>query len=169
MSNSKRYKLHSEGSNRHLYEPVKTVLHILQRQGFGNVATNQPRSDGHLEHPEKFLKDEEIVRYFNGLNPLSSKPQIKKKEETKEEAPSQPTPPRREAEHELYKYIKDIKDKALTINYDVSIDNLTEKLSKLSISVEQFEEKTSSHQKLLVTPTDINYIQRAQIDIYMSQ
>ncbi|MBW0591249.1 hypothetical protein O181_130964 [Austropuccinia psidii MF-1] len=43
----------------------------------------------------KFLKEEEIVRYSNGWNPLSSKPQIKnikeyhskKKEATKEEAP----------------------------------------------------------------------------------
>ncbi|MBW0593851.1 hypothetical protein O181_133566, partial [Austropuccinia psidii MF-1] len=32
----------------------------------------------------------------------------------------------------------------------MSIDNLTEKLNKLSISVEKFEEKTSSHQKLLL-------------------
>ncbi|MBW0593860.1 hypothetical protein O181_133575 [Austropuccinia psidii MF-1] len=46
--------------------------------------------------------------------------------------------------------MKDIKDKTLTIIYDVSIDNLTEKLNKLSISVEIFEEKTSSHQKLLL-------------------
>ncbi|MBW0576554.1 hypothetical protein O181_116269 [Austropuccinia psidii MF-1] len=44
---------------------------------------------------KKFLKEEEIVRYSNGWNPLSSKPQIKKikeyhakkKEATKEEAP----------------------------------------------------------------------------------
>ncbi|MBW0503842.1 hypothetical protein O181_043557 [Austropuccinia psidii MF-1] len=44
---------------------------------------------------EKPLKEEEIVRYFNGWNPLSSKPQIKKikkyhvkkKEASKEEAP----------------------------------------------------------------------------------
>ncbi|MBW0503526.1 hypothetical protein O181_043241 [Austropuccinia psidii MF-1] len=43
----------------------------------------------------KFLKEEKIVRYSNGWNPLSSKPQIKKikeyhakkKEATKEEAP----------------------------------------------------------------------------------
>ncbi|MBW0567583.1 hypothetical protein O181_107298 [Austropuccinia psidii MF-1] len=35
------------------------------------------------------------------------------------------------------------------MNYKVSIDNLTEKSNKLSISVEKFEEKTSSHQKLL--------------------
>ncbi|MBW0587745.1 hypothetical protein O181_133867 [Austropuccinia psidii MF-1] len=44
---------------------------------------------------KKFLKEEEIVKYSNGWNPLSSKPQIKKikeyhakkKEATKEEAP----------------------------------------------------------------------------------
>ncbi|MBW0592822.1 hypothetical protein O181_132537 [Austropuccinia psidii MF-1] len=44
---------------------------------------------------QKFLKEEEIVRYSNGLNTLSSKPQIKnikeyhakKREATKEEAP----------------------------------------------------------------------------------
>ncbi|MBW0493961.1 hypothetical protein O181_033676 [Austropuccinia psidii MF-1] len=43
----------------------------------------------------KFLKEEEIVRYSNGWNPLSSKPQIKrikeyhgkKREASKEEAP----------------------------------------------------------------------------------
>ncbi|MBW0494037.1 hypothetical protein O181_033752 [Austropuccinia psidii MF-1] len=55
-----------------------------------------------------------------------------------------------QGQNELYKYIKDIKDKAFTIDYDMSIDNLTEKLNKLSISVEKFEEKTSSHQKLLL-------------------
>ncbi|MBW0576653.1 hypothetical protein O181_116368 [Austropuccinia psidii MF-1] len=48
-----------------------------------------------------------------------------------------------QGQQELYKYIKDIKDKTLTINYDVSIDNLTEKLNKLSISVQRFEERTS--------------------------
>ncbi|MBW0551709.1 hypothetical protein O181_091424 [Austropuccinia psidii MF-1] len=44
---------------------------------------------------KNFLKEEEIVRYSNGWNPLSSKPQIKKikeyhakkKKKTKEEAP----------------------------------------------------------------------------------
>ncbi|MBW0462610.1 hypothetical protein O181_002325, partial [Austropuccinia psidii MF-1] len=55
-----------------------------------------------------------------------------------------------QGQQELYKYIKDIKDQTLKINYDVSIDNLTEKLSKLSISVEIFEEKTSSHQNSLL-------------------
>ncbi|MBW0549654.1 hypothetical protein O181_089369 [Austropuccinia psidii MF-1] len=57
---------------------------------------------------KKFLKEEEIVRYSNGLNPLSSKPQIKKikeyhakkREATKEEAPRQPTSPRREEKQE---------------------------------------------------------------------
>ncbi|MBW0532761.1 hypothetical protein O181_072476 [Austropuccinia psidii MF-1] len=57
---------------------------------------------------KKFGKEEERVRYSNGWNPLSSKPQItkikeyhaKKKQATKEEAPSQPTSPRREEEKE---------------------------------------------------------------------
>ncbi|MBW0513162.1 hypothetical protein O181_052877 [Austropuccinia psidii MF-1] len=48
---------------------------------------------------KRFLKEEEIVRYSNGWNPLTSKPQIKnikyyhakKKEATKEEAPVAPT------------------------------------------------------------------------------
>ncbi|MBW0593805.1 hypothetical protein O181_133520 [Austropuccinia psidii MF-1] len=65
---------------------------------------------------KKFLKEEEIVRYSNGWNPLSSKPQIKEIKEyhAKKEggnqgrspsslyqkAPSQPTSPRREEEQE---------------------------------------------------------------------
>ncbi|MBW0497623.1 hypothetical protein O181_037338 [Austropuccinia psidii MF-1] len=57
---------------------------------------------------KKFLKEQEIVRYSNGWNPLSSKPHIKKikeyhsqkREATKEEAPSQPTSARREEEQE---------------------------------------------------------------------
>ncbi|MBW0562409.1 hypothetical protein O181_102124 [Austropuccinia psidii MF-1] len=53
MSNSDRYKSNSEGSNRHLYEPVKTVLHSVQGQRLGNVATDPPRSDELLAHPEK--------------------------------------------------------------------------------------------------------------------
>ncbi|MBW0476893.1 hypothetical protein O181_016608 [Austropuccinia psidii MF-1] len=55
-----------------------------------------------------------------------------------------------QGKQKLYKYIKDIKEKTLTINYDGIIDNLTEKLTKLSISVEIFEEKTQSNQKLLL-------------------
>ncbi|MBW0506640.1 hypothetical protein O181_046355 [Austropuccinia psidii MF-1] len=53
MSNSNRYKSHSEGTNRHLYEPVQAVLHGVKGQGLGNVATNTPRSYELLEHPEK--------------------------------------------------------------------------------------------------------------------
>ncbi|MBW0579480.1 hypothetical protein O181_119195 [Austropuccinia psidii MF-1] len=53
MSNSKRYKSHSEGSDRHLHETVQEVLHSVQRQGLGNVASNTPRSDELLEHPQK--------------------------------------------------------------------------------------------------------------------
>ncbi|MBW0509895.1 hypothetical protein O181_049610 [Austropuccinia psidii MF-1] len=48
---------------------------------------------------KKFLKEEEILRYSNGWNPLSSKPQIKnikeyhaeKKQESKEDAPAAST------------------------------------------------------------------------------
>ncbi|MBW0503996.1 hypothetical protein O181_043711 [Austropuccinia psidii MF-1] len=70
MSDSNRYKSHSEGSNRHLHEPVQEVLHSVQGQGLGNAATNTPRNDELLEHPQKFLKEEEILRYSNGWNPL---------------------------------------------------------------------------------------------------
>ncbi|MBW0594019.1 hypothetical protein O181_133734, partial [Austropuccinia psidii MF-1] len=53
MSDSNRYKSHSEGSKRHLHEPVQTVLHNVQRQGLGNVAPNTPRSDELLAHPKR--------------------------------------------------------------------------------------------------------------------
>ncbi|MBW0565871.1 hypothetical protein O181_105586 [Austropuccinia psidii MF-1] len=52
MGDSNRYKSHSEGSNRHLHDPVQAVLHNLQGQGLGNVATNTPRSDELLAHPQ---------------------------------------------------------------------------------------------------------------------
>ncbi|MBW0504366.1 hypothetical protein O181_044081 [Austropuccinia psidii MF-1] len=50
---SKRYKSNSEGSDRHLHEPVQAVIHGVQGQVLGNVATNLPRSDELLEYPEK--------------------------------------------------------------------------------------------------------------------
>ncbi|MBW0593104.1 hypothetical protein O181_132819 [Austropuccinia psidii MF-1] len=53
MSNSKRYKSHSEGSDRHSNEPVQAVIHSVQRQGLGNVGSNKPRSDELLEHFQK--------------------------------------------------------------------------------------------------------------------
>ncbi|MBW0548371.1 hypothetical protein O181_088086 [Austropuccinia psidii MF-1] len=85
MSNSNRYKSHEEGSDIHLHEPVQAVLHSVQGQGVMNSWNIM----------KTFLKEEEIVRYSNGWNPLSSKPQMKtikeyhakKKEATKEEAP----------------------------------------------------------------------------------
>ncbi|MBW0514733.1 hypothetical protein O181_054448 [Austropuccinia psidii MF-1] len=67
MSNSNRDKSQSEDSDRHLYEPVKAVLHIVQGQRFGNVATNPPRSDEILEYPEKLPQrggNSEIVQWI---------------------------------------------------------------------------------------------------------
>ncbi|MBW0581951.1 hypothetical protein O181_121666, partial [Austropuccinia psidii MF-1] len=53
MSNSNRDESHSEGSNRHLYEPLQAVLHGVQGQRLGIVATNPPRSGELLAHPQK--------------------------------------------------------------------------------------------------------------------
>ncbi|MBW0590262.1 hypothetical protein O181_129977 [Austropuccinia psidii MF-1] len=53
MSDSNRYKSHSEGSDRHLHEPVQAVLYSVQGQGLGNVATNTPRIDELPAHPQK--------------------------------------------------------------------------------------------------------------------
>ncbi|MBW0590637.1 hypothetical protein O181_130352 [Austropuccinia psidii MF-1] len=52
ISDSNRFKSHSEGSDRHLNEAVQEVLHSVQGKGLGNVATNPPRSDKLLEHPQ---------------------------------------------------------------------------------------------------------------------
>ncbi|MBW0546966.1 hypothetical protein O181_086681 [Austropuccinia psidii MF-1] len=95
MSNSKIDKLKSEGSNRHIYEQVQAVLHGVQGERLVIFATDPPRSDENLAIPQKVLKEEEIVKYSNGWNPLSSKPHIKKikdwyhrkREASKEEAP----------------------------------------------------------------------------------
>ncbi|MBW0507316.1 hypothetical protein O181_047031 [Austropuccinia psidii MF-1] len=53
ISNSNRDKSHSEGSDRHLYGAVQAVLHSVQGERLGNVATNPPRSDELLAYPEK--------------------------------------------------------------------------------------------------------------------
>ncbi|MBW0592220.1 hypothetical protein O181_131935, partial [Austropuccinia psidii MF-1] len=68
---------------------------------------------------KKFLKEDSIVIYSNVLNPLSSKPQIKrikeyhakKREASKEEAPSQPNSARTEKELEetIFPKLKDPK------------------------------------------------------------
>ncbi|MBW0511892.1 hypothetical protein O181_051607 [Austropuccinia psidii MF-1] len=52
ISDSNRYKSHSEGSDRHLHEAVQALLHSVQRQGLGNAATNTPRSDELLKHSQ---------------------------------------------------------------------------------------------------------------------
>ncbi|MBW0589361.1 hypothetical protein O181_129076 [Austropuccinia psidii MF-1] len=77
MSNSNRYKSHSEGSDRHLNEPVKAVLQSVQRQGLGNFASDTPRIDELLAHPQK-------VPHRGGDSGVTLQ---KKKEESKEEAP----------------------------------------------------------------------------------
>ncbi|MBW0587651.1 hypothetical protein O181_127366 [Austropuccinia psidii MF-1] len=53
IKNSKTYKSHSEGSNRHLHEPVQKVLQSVQGQGLGNGTKIPPRSDELLAHPQK--------------------------------------------------------------------------------------------------------------------
>ncbi|MBW0593169.1 hypothetical protein O181_132884 [Austropuccinia psidii MF-1] len=52
LSNSNRSKSHSEGSDRHLHEPVQAVLQSVHRQGLGNAASNTPRNDELLAHPQ---------------------------------------------------------------------------------------------------------------------
>ncbi|MBW0574650.1 hypothetical protein O181_114365, partial [Austropuccinia psidii MF-1] len=56
MSNSNRYKSHSEGLDRHLHEQVQAVFHGVKGQRLGNAATNPPRSDEILAHPEKITQ-----------------------------------------------------------------------------------------------------------------
>ncbi|MBW0511604.1 hypothetical protein O181_051319 [Austropuccinia psidii MF-1] len=53
MSNSNRNQSHSQGSDRHLHKPLQKVLHGVQRKRLGNTATNSPKSNELLEHPEK--------------------------------------------------------------------------------------------------------------------
>ncbi|MBW0462810.1 hypothetical protein O181_002525 [Austropuccinia psidii MF-1] len=52
ISHSNRKQSHSEVSNRHIYEPVQAVLHGVQGQVLGNVATNPPRSDELLTYSQ---------------------------------------------------------------------------------------------------------------------
>ncbi|MBW0570881.1 hypothetical protein O181_110596, partial [Austropuccinia psidii MF-1] len=67
MSNSNRDKSHSEGSNRHSYEPVQAVLHSVQVKRLGNFATNTQRSDELLEYPERIAQrggNSEILQWM---------------------------------------------------------------------------------------------------------
>ncbi|MBW0576134.1 hypothetical protein O181_115849 [Austropuccinia psidii MF-1] len=112
MSSSNRYKSDSKGSDRHLHEPVQAVLHSVQRQGLGNVATNTPRSDELLAHPQRGgnseifqwmestiiqasnQKDQGIPCQKEGGN------QGRSPRSFYQQAPNQPTTPRREKEQE---------------------------------------------------------------------
>ncbi|MBW0481703.1 hypothetical protein O181_021418 [Austropuccinia psidii MF-1] len=58
-------------------EPVQEVSHSVQGQRLENVATNPQGVMKSWYILKKSLKEEEIVKYSNGWNPLSSKPQIK--------------------------------------------------------------------------------------------
>ncbi|MBW0593690.1 hypothetical protein O181_133405 [Austropuccinia psidii MF-1] len=99
MRNSNRYKSHSEGSHGHLHEPVQAVLHGVQGQRLGNVASNIPRSDELLANPEIVPQrggDSQILKsmkstFIQGSNKKYQGVHAKKKEEAKEEAPVAPT------------------------------------------------------------------------------
>ncbi|MBW0475004.1 hypothetical protein O181_014719 [Austropuccinia psidii MF-1] len=116
MSNSNRDKSHSEGSNRNLYEPVQAVLHSLQGQRLGNVASNPPRSDEILEYPEKIPQrggNSEILQWMESTIIQASNQEDNgipcQKERGKQgrspssfyqQSSSQPTPLRRKEEQE---------------------------------------------------------------------
>ncbi|MBW0555387.1 hypothetical protein O181_095102 [Austropuccinia psidii MF-1] len=67
ISNSNGNKSYSEGSNRHIHEPVQMVPHSTQRQGLGNVTSNPPRSDELLAYPQGISPEEgnsEILKWI---------------------------------------------------------------------------------------------------------
>ncbi|MBW0464368.1 hypothetical protein O181_004083 [Austropuccinia psidii MF-1] len=116
MNNSNTDKSHSEGSNRHFYEPVQKVLHSVQGQRLGNVATNPPRSDEILAYPEKIPQrggNSEILQWMESTIIQASNKEDKgipcQKERGKQgrspssfyqKASSQPASPKREEEQE---------------------------------------------------------------------
>ncbi|MBW0485502.1 hypothetical protein O181_025217 [Austropuccinia psidii MF-1] len=115
IGNSNRYKLHSEGSDRPLHQQVQAIFHDVQGQGLGKVATNPPRSDELLEHPEKAPQQgriSEILQWMESIIIQTSNQKDKGLEQIKEgrkkgrspsifyqKATSQPTSSRREEEH----------------------------------------------------------------------
>ncbi|MBW0524776.1 hypothetical protein O181_064491 [Austropuccinia psidii MF-1] len=116
MSDSSRYKSYSEGSDRHLHEPLKAVLHGVQGQRLGNVATNPPRSDELLAYPEKFPQiggNSEIIQWMESTIIQTSNQKDKVLAQQKEggkkgiilsifyqKTTSQPASPRREEAQE---------------------------------------------------------------------
>ncbi|MBW0487451.1 hypothetical protein O181_027166 [Austropuccinia psidii MF-1] len=116
MSSSNGDKLHSEGSNRHSYQPAKAVSHGVQGQILGNISTNTPRSYELLEYPETIPQrggNSEIIQWVEYTIIQASNKEDKeisfKKEGGKEgrspssfyqKAPSQPNSPRSKEEQE---------------------------------------------------------------------
>ncbi|MBW0494520.1 hypothetical protein O181_034235 [Austropuccinia psidii MF-1] len=116
ITNSKRDRSHSEGSNIRLYEPVKAVLHGVKGQRLGNVATNSPIGDELLACPEKIPQIEgnsEILQWMESTIIQASNQQYKgipcQKERGKQgrspssfyqQASSQTASPRRKEEQE---------------------------------------------------------------------
>ncbi|MBW0460715.1 hypothetical protein O181_000430 [Austropuccinia psidii MF-1] len=114
MSDSNRYKSHSEGSDRHLHEPVQAVLHSVQGQGLGKVSTNTPRSDELLAHPQRIPQrggNSEILQWMEStiIQTSNQKDQVipcqneggnqgRSPSSFYQQAPSQPTSPRRKEE-----------------------------------------------------------------------
>ncbi|MBW0587618.1 hypothetical protein O181_127333 [Austropuccinia psidii MF-1] len=116
ISNSKRYKSNSEGSDRHSHEPVQAVQHSVQRQGLGNVSKNTPRSDELLAHTQKAPKrggnceilqcmESTIIQTSNQKDqgvPCQKEGgnQGRRPSSFYQQTPSQPTSPKREEEQE---------------------------------------------------------------------
>ncbi|MBW0579929.1 hypothetical protein O181_119644 [Austropuccinia psidii MF-1] len=116
MIKANRDKSNSEGSNKHLYEILEAVLHSVQGQRLGNVATNPPRSDEILAYPENIPQrggNSEILEWMDSTIIQTSNQEDKgisfQKERCKQgrspssfyqQAQSQPTSPRREEEQE---------------------------------------------------------------------
>ncbi|MBW0593665.1 hypothetical protein O181_133380 [Austropuccinia psidii MF-1] len=116
MGNSNRYKSHSEGSDRHVHEPVQAVPHSVQGQGLGDVATITPRIDELLAHPQNVLQRGGNSEILQWMEPTIIQTSNQKDQDVPcqkeggsqgrspssfyQQAPSQPTSPRREEEQE---------------------------------------------------------------------
>ncbi|MBW0489066.1 hypothetical protein O181_028781 [Austropuccinia psidii MF-1] len=95
VSSSNRNKSNSKGSNRQINEQLQAVLHSLQKKDWEILPHIHQGVISSWNILKKILKEQEIVKYYNGWNPLSSKPQIerikewhnKKREASKEQAP----------------------------------------------------------------------------------
>ncbi|MBW0557073.1 hypothetical protein O181_096788 [Austropuccinia psidii MF-1] len=94
MSHFNRNKSNSEISDRHLHKSVQLVLHSLEREILGNAATNPPRSDELLVHPQEVTEgggNSEIIQLMEPIIIQKSNKKMKewhnkKREESKEES-----------------------------------------------------------------------------------